>query len=224
MTEETSDSPSSSTPTEPLDTPHTMDVLKDSTDQNIFAKFRAIKQKNEALKSTTYSQFWKQTTTSHNIFLSAFYFEKRRMHIAFLESQVPTPRSPAVFSFDAKNVHAIDQMDMHKQTSEMIYSTLTNTAMSASKMQVTLNNVSTSLKIEKISSLAKDSGIKSLEDLVIKLGYDPQNVKAVEELINRKNAEIMALRKQLKLSTNEDPQTKSLRKENMRRGICFKLL
>lgn len=137
---------------------------------------------------------------------------------------MPTPRSPAVFSFDAKNVHAIDQMDMHKQTSEMIYSTLTNTAMSASKMQVTLNNVSTSLKIEKISSLAKDSGIKSLEDLVIKLGYDPQNVKAIEELINRKNAEIMALRKQLKLSTNEDPQTKSLRKENMRRGICFKLL
>lgn len=54
LTEETSDSPSSSTPTEPLDTPHTMDVLKDSTDQNIFAKFRAIKQKNEALKSTTY--------------------------------------------------------------------------------------------------------------------------------------------------------------------------
>lgn len=71
------------------------------------------------------------------------------MQIAFLESQVPTPKSPAVSSFDAKNVRAIDQMDMHKQTSEMIYSTLTNTAMSASKMQVTLNNVSTSLKMRK---------------------------------------------------------------------------
>lgn len=43
---------------------------------------------------------------------------------------------------------------------------------------------------------------------MIKLGYDPTNVKVAEELIKNKNADITALRKQLKLPSTEDPQTK----------------
>ena len=62
----------------------------------------------------------------------------------------------------------------------MIYSTLTNTTMSASKLQVYLNNVQSQLKFENISSLAKDTRIKSLEDFVIKLGYNPKDIKANE--------------------------------------------
>ena len=38
-----------------------------------------------------------------------------------------------------------------------------------------------------------------MEYLVIKLGYDPANINVVEELIKRKNLDIAALRKQLKL-------------------------
>jgi len=52
---------------------------------------------------------------------------------------------------------------------------------------------------------------------VIRLGYDPSNVKAAKEIIKIKNADIAALKKQLKLPSIEDQQIKEvgqLEKEN----------
>jgi hypothetical protein len=71
-------------------------------------------------------------------------------------------------------------MDMHRQIGEMIYSRLINTAIKTSKLQVSLTNIRSQLNVEKISSLAKDNKIKSLEELVLKIGYDPANVKATK--------------------------------------------
>ena len=81
----------------------------------------------------------------------------------------------------------------------MIFSTLANASTSAAKLQVSLNNVQTQLKLEKISSFAKENRIKSLEELVLKIGYDPSNVKESNEMLKKKNADIASLRKQLKL-------------------------
>ena len=89
-------------------------------------------------------------------------------------------------------------MEMHKQTGEMISSTLTNIVMSLSKLQVSFVNVQFQLKMEKISSLAKDNRIKSLEDLIIKIGYDPKYLNVSKEIIKEKNLDIASLRKQLK--------------------------
>jgi hypothetical protein len=69
--------------------------------------------------------------------------------------------------------------------------------MPASKLQASLNNIQSQLKLEKISSLAKDNKIKSLEELLLKIGYDPKNVKAEEELLKKKNVYKESLRKQL---------------------------
>jgi len=52
--------------------------------------------------------------------------------------------------------------------------------MTAAKLQVSLNNVQSQIKMEKISSLSNDNNIKSLEELVMKIQYDPSNVKATE--------------------------------------------
>jgi hypothetical protein len=52
--------------------------------------------------------------------------------------------------------------------------------------------------LEKISCLAKDNKIKSLEELVLKIGYDPSNVKEDEELLKNKNDNIESLRKKMK--------------------------
>jgi hypothetical protein len=82
----------------------------------------------------------------------------------------------------------------------MVFATLAHTSTTAAKLQVSLNNVQTQLKLEKISSFSKDNKIKSLEELVLKIGYDPSNVKAVEELLKKKNDDIASLRKQLKFS------------------------
>jgi hypothetical protein len=66
------------------------------------------------------------------------------------------------------------------------------------------------LKLEKISSLAKDNKIKSLEELVLNIGYDPSNVKEAEELLKKKNDDIASLRKKLKLPATEDSQAKEV--------------
>ena len=66
--------------------------------------------------------------------------------------------------------------------------------------------------MEKVSTLAKDTRIKTMDDLVIKLGYDPANTNAAEELVKKKNLDIVALRKQLKLLATGDPLAKDITK------------
>lgn len=121
------------------------------------------------------------------------------MYMAFLEAQITEPKNrfdykQASFEFDARNVHPIDQMEMHKQTSEMISSSLTKTSMSLFKMQVALSNAQSQLNMENISYQWKENIIKSLEDLVVKNGYDPSDVKALEEII-KKEGDIESLSK-----------------------------
>jgi DNA-binding transcriptional MerR regulator len=49
-----------------------------------------------------------------------------------------------------------------------------------------------------------------LEELVLKIRYDPSNVKAIEEMLKNKNVNIASLRKQLKLPPTEDSQAKEI--------------
>jgi hypothetical protein len=147
--------------------------------------------------------------------LSSFDTEKGRMHMDFLQAQVPnlkaiTDYKRETFEFHTRDVHLADQMDLHRQTGEMIFSTLANASTMATKLQVSLSNVQTQLKLEKISSFAKDNRIKTLEELVLKIGYDPSNVKAVEEMLKNKNVDIASLRKQLKIPPTEDAHAKEI--------------
>ena len=151
------------------------------------------------------------------------------MLIAFLQSQVPQPKGEVDYKktyleFDVRDIHPIDQMEMHKQTREMIFSTVTNTAMSLSKLQVTLANVRSQLNMEKDSSFSKGTRIKTLEYLVIKLGYDPTNVNATEELIKKKNVDIATLRKQLKLPATKDPLAKEIEEIEVEKAYMMKLI
>lgn len=87
----------------------------------------------------------------------------------------------------------------------MVYSTLTQTTITSSKLQLTLNSVQSQLKLEKVSSLSEDTRIKYLEEVVIKAGSDPDNSKSMEDIIRKKNVDIAALKNQLKLPATEDP-------------------
>lgn len=129
----------------------------------------------------------------------------------------------SIFLVDTKQIHAINQIDFHKE-GEMIYSTLANFAMVASKLETSLNNMHSHLKIERMSSMAKDTKIKTMEELVFKLGYDPSDVKEVEEVIIRKNVDIQSLRKQLKLPTTKHPQYKEVTSFEMQKEKLFTLV
>ena len=137
------------------------------------------------------------------------------MHLAFFQAQVPQPKEITDYKmssmvFDTKQVHPADHMDLHRYTGEMVFSALAHASSIASKLQVSLSNVQTQLKLEKISSFAKDNKIKSLEELVLKIGYDPSNVKVAEEMLKKNNADIASLRKQLKFPPTEDSQAKEV--------------
>jgi len=112
--------------------------------------------------------------------------------------------------FLARDIRPVDQIEFHKQAGEIIYSTTTSKAMTVHKLQGSLDNITAQYKMEKTSSQAKDNRIKSLEDLVIELGHDPNDAKAAENLIKKKNEDIAALKKQLKLPHSEHPQTKEV--------------
>jgi hypothetical protein len=195
----------------------------------ILERYDSIKKRNQSLTSSAYAQFQKQSSTAQHRLLSAFDTEKGKMHMAYLHALVPDPKvisdyRRTSFEFQAKDVHPADQMDMHKQTGEMISHTLARVATSTAKLRTSLSNTQTQLKLEKMSSFAKDNSIKTLEELVLKIGYDPANVQAAEEMIKKKNADIAALRKQLKLPPTEDPQTKEIAEREGERDEMLKLV
>jgi hypothetical protein len=140
------------------------------------------------------------------------------------DPKVITDYKRETFEFQTKDVHPADQMDLHRKTGEMVFSTLANASTTASKLQVSLSNVQTQLKLEKISSFAKDNRIKTLEELVLKIGYDPSNVKAVEEMLKKKNVNIASLRKQLKLPPTEDSQAKEIAETEGEKDEMLKLI
>jgi hypothetical protein len=155
-------------PKKPTNTPPVNQPSKEGPKLSIFEKYDLIKKKNQTLTSSTYAQFWKRTSTTQHRLLSAFDIEKGRMHIAFLQAQVPDPKAitdykRATFKFHTRDVHPTDQMDLHRQTREMIFSTLENASTAATKLQASLSNVQTQLKLEKISSFSKDNRINTLE-------------------------------------------------------------
>ena len=69
-----------------------------------------------------------------------------------------------------------------------------------------------------------DEVILALMDLVIQLGYDPANVNVAEELIKKKNADIAALKKQLKLPATEDSLAKEISETEAEKVDMLKLI
>jgi hypothetical protein len=130
------------------DTPPVNQPGKTGPKLSIFEKYDLINKKNQTLTSNTYAQFWKKTSTAQHRLLSSFDTEKGRMHMEFLQAQVPNPKvitdyKRETFEFQTKDVHPADQMDLHRKIGEMVFSTLAHASTTASKLQVSLNNVQT---------------------------------------------------------------------------------
>ena len=106
----------------------------------------------------------------------------------------------------SKDIHPMDQIELQKQTGEMVYSTLVDKTLLAHRLQNSLHNTSTQPELEKASSMAKDNRIKSLEEIIIELGHDPKDPKGIQALIKKKEEDIAALRRQLRLRATIHPQ------------------
>jgi hypothetical protein len=106
---------------------------------NIFEKYDLMKKKNQMMTNNTYAQFWKQTSTTQHILLSSFDIEKGIMHLDFLQAQVPQPKEITDYKrstifFDTKQVHLDNQMDLHRQIGEMVFSILSHASSTTVKL------------------------------------------------------------------------------------------
>ena len=149
--------------------------------------------------------------------------------MSYFKTKVQQPKSAADylrtnFEVMAKDIHHLDQIELHKQTGEIIYSTLTSKALMAQRLQNSLDNTIAQLHLENASSQAKDNRIKTLEEIIIGLGHDPKDVKATEALIKNKDEDIIALRKQLKLPPSTHPQTAEIIKKKSEEELMDLLL
>ena len=92
--------------------------------------------------------------------------------MSVLQPTVKTPKTVVDYKkvdleVPTESIHALDQIEFHRKTSEILYYTVTTKAMSVSKLQNTITNMRDQMKVDKASSYAKDLKIKSLEELVI---------------------------------------------------------
>ena len=79
--------------------------------------------------------------------MSAFDINEGKIQMSFLKPTIQQPKSMADylktgFEVLAKDIHPIDQIELHKQTSEMVYSTLTSKPIIAHQLHNSLNNIS----------------------------------------------------------------------------------
>lgn len=174
--------------------------------------FEEIKAKNHPLRLQPYDQFLKMTPTNQQRLMFTYDIKQGKIILSHFKPKVQQPQSVANYIRTnlealAKNIHPMDQIELHKQTGEMVYSTLADKAMLGHKLQNSLNNTSAQLDLEKASSLAKDNIIKSLEEIIIELGHDPKDAKGIKALMKKKEEDIATLRKQLKLPITMHPQT-----------------
>ena len=87
------------------------------------------------------------TPTNQTRLMSAYDVKKGKMKMTFIKPTTQQPRTTTDFKrvdFEvlARDIHLIDQIELHKKTGEMIYSTLIGKAIVAHQFQNSLNNIS----------------------------------------------------------------------------------
>lgn len=186
--------------------------------KNTKASFKQIKAQNELLRAEVYKQFVDATPAQQERLLSVYDIQQEKLLLSHFKPMGPEPKTPVDFiktrvEVLARDIHPMDQVELHKQTGEMVYATLVEKATLAHELKESLKNNNTQLDFERLSSQAKDNRIKSLEEIIIDLGHDPSDRTGVKAHMKKKDDDLNALKKRLKLQPTEHPQTTELQKQ-----------
>jgi len=180
------------------------------SDSSIKKQFADIKARNEPVRYQLYNQLLRMAPTNQQRLMATYDIQEGKMTLSHFRPTMQQPQSTVDYirtnlEVFAKDIHPMDQIELHKQTGEMVYSTLADKTLLAHRLQNSLHNTATQLELEKASSQAKDNRIKSLEEIIIELGHDPNDPKGVQALMKKKDEDIAALRKQIKLPPTLHP-------------------
>ena len=188
-----------------------------------------IKARNDPLRRQIYNRYLKMAPKNQQRLMSAYDIKESKLVMSHFKPKVQQPQTISDYlrtNFEVmiKDIYPLDQIELHRQTGEMVFSTLTGEAMAAQKLQNSLQNTTAQLNLEKASAQDKDNRIKTLEEIIIGLGHNPKDVKAIETLIKKKYDDIAALRKLLKFPTSRHPQTDEVIKQEYEEELMELLL
>ena len=119
-----------------------------ATFKEIKATFKEIKAQNGLLRVQLYDQFLKATPAKQERLMATYDIKEERMILAHFKPKVQQPQSVADYVMTrlevlAKDIHPMDQIELHKQTGEMVYATLVEKATLVHELKESLKNTNT---------------------------------------------------------------------------------
>ena len=103
-----------------------------------------------------------------------------------------------------------DKIQLHKQTSDIIYSDLLQAMMRINKLKILVDKLEIQLKHERVENKANTIQIKKLEADIISSGNERDNTQAVRRMLEEKDNALQVLKKRLKIPSSEHVQSSKL--------------
>jgi len=191
--------------------------------------FRDAKRRSEPLKIKLYNYLLNMAPSNQQRLMSAYDVHEAKLTLSHFTPTEQRPQSTADYirtnlEVLAKDIHPMDQIELHKQTGEMVYATLADKTLVNYKLQNSLNNTASQLELERASSQAKDNRIKALEDIIIEFGHDPNDIKAIQEVLKLRDADLAAIKKRMKIPPTIHPQTDEVAQQRRDKDITNLLM
>ena len=110
--------------------------------------FMNIKARNDPLRLQIYNQYLKMAPKNQQRLMSAYDIQEGRMVMSHFKPKVQNPLTAADyikinFEIKVKDIHPLDQIELHKKTGDMISSTLIGESMMSQRLQNSLDNTNT---------------------------------------------------------------------------------
>jgi hypothetical protein len=109
-----------------------------------------------------------------------------------------------------RDIHPVDMIELHQQTSDMLYRGVLQSSPSERKMKNMVMKIEKQLTQERVATKANRIQINELERKIISLGEDPKNMTIVGDLIKEKDNEIKILKKKINVPDVQHVQTPEL--------------
>ena len=98
--------------------------------------------------------------------MSAYDIQEQKMTLSHFGPTMQQPQTVVDYirtnlEIFAEDIHPMDQIELHMQTGEMLYSTLADKTLLAHQLQNSLHNTAAQLELEKAASQSKDNRMKS---------------------------------------------------------------
>ena len=103
-----------------------------------------------------------------------------------------------------------DKIQLHKQTSDIIYSDLLQAMMRINKLQILVDKLEIQLKHERVENKANTIQIKKLQGDIISSSNERDNTQAVIRMLEEKDNSLQVLKKRLKIPGSEHVQSSKL--------------